>query len=233
MGAKGKDKGGQSEMNPETTARMMEKKLGDRRSGLDPALGNNWSGEGASWEGAAGRLGTSVAQWNEVRAQKRKEVWRIEEGKFRKKMGKLSGAQKAWIKKQRVEAAKVAAPSGLTTTPPGQRIEPRSTPRMTLTKEVERMEAPAKKASRTMFSGAPRSQQQQQHPSTGNGRTAAVIDYEAMMKQEAQLSRFKKGSNSYKVEIWKIRAECGRMAAEATKRAKEEKKRGEGDAYRH
>ena len=49
IGGKGKDKSGQSEMNPDTTARMMEKKLGDKRSGMRPTAGDDWSGEGASW----------------------------------------------------------------------------------------------------------------------------------------------------------------------------------------
>ena len=213
VGVKGKDKGGQSEMNPETTARNMEKRLGDKRSGLNPTLGNEWKGEGASWEGAAGRLGTSVAQWDEVRAKKRmRELRRIEEGKFTKRM-KKSGAQKITERKRRLreEAVSAAAPSGSTTTPPGQRIEPKSTPRMNLTEEVKRMEAPAKKASRTMFSGAPRNQQQQQHPPPENSRPAAIIDYEALMrKQEAQLSRFKKGSNGYKVQWGKLGQNVGR-----------------------
>ena len=138
-----------------------------------------------------------------------------------------TGAQRMKRKRQ----AQETTPSRPAVTTP--RIEPKSTPRMTLTKEVERMEAPAKKTSRMMFSGTPRSQQQQQQPSAGTSRESAVIDYEALMrKQEAQLSRFRKGSNSYKVEVGKIRAECGRMAAEATRKAKEEKKRGEGDVRR-
>ena len=93
---------------------------------------------------------------------------------------------------------------------------------MDLQKEVERNQAPAKKTMRTMYSGVPQHQQQQQQPSQGN------IDYEAMMrKKEAELSRLKKGSNSYKVAVGRIRAECRKMAAEATRRAKEEKKKGD------
>ena len=48
-----------------------------------------------------------------------------------------------------------------------------------------------------------------------------------MRRQEAHLSRFRKGSNAYKVEVGKIRAECGRMAAEATMKEKKEKKEGD------
>ena len=232
IGAMGKDKGGQSEMSRETTARMVESRLKDRRSGTNPTLGNDWSGSGASWEGAAGRLGTSVAQWDAVRSKKRRELRRIEEGKFKGKMARYGAKRRAEkMEKLRKEKAGTAAePSGSTTTPPGHRRGPRATPRMNLAEEVERMQAPAKKTSRTMFSGAPQDQQQQQQPPQGNGRTAAIIDYETMMrKQEAELSRLKKGLNSYKVAVGKIRAECGKMAAEATRRAKEEKKRGEED----
>ena len=90
------------------------------------------------------------------------------------------------------------------------------------------MEAPAKKLSRTIYSGAPQHQQQQQQPSTGKSQPSKFIDYEALMRrQEAHLSRFRKGSNAYKVEVGKIRAECGRMAAEATMKEKKEKKDGD------
>ena len=177
IGVKGKDKGGQSEMNPETTARMMERKLEDKRSGMNPALENDWRGEGASWEGAAGRLRTSVAQWDEMRSKKRRELRRIEEGRFSKKMWKTGAKKRAEkYRKEKGRAEIAAAPSGSTTTPPGQRKEPKSTPRMNLAEEVKRVEAPAKKTSRMMFSGAPRGQQQQHHPSQGNGRTSAIID---------------------------------------------------------
>ena len=88
IGGMGKDKGGQSEMSRETTARMVESRLRERRSGLNPTLGDNWSGEGASWEGAAGRLGTSTALWDAVRCQKRRDLRRMEEGMLKKRMNR-------------------------------------------------------------------------------------------------------------------------------------------------
>ena len=39
-----------------------------------------------------------------------------------------------------------------------------------------------------------------------------------MRRKEAELSKLRKGSNSYKVAVGKMRAECGRMAAEERKR---------------
>ena len=191
VGAMGKDKGGQSEMSRETTARMVESRLRDRRSGTNPTLGDDWSGCGASWEGAAGRLGTSVAQWDEVRAKKRRQLRRIEEGKLKKRMGRKGSKRRADAlrkeggEERRQEGREVAAaPSGSTTTPSGRRMEPRTTPRMDLRKEVERIKAPAKKPFRTMCSRAPQSQQQQQRPPQGNGRPSATINYEAMMREK-------------------------------------------------
>ena len=213
IGAMGKNKGGQSKMSRETTARMVESRLRDRRSGTNPTLGDEWSGAGASWEGAAGRLGTSMAQWDEVRAKKRTELRRVEEGKLKKRMERSGAARRAKKIKRKEEV--VGRQPESTAALPGPRMGPRSTPKMNLEKEVERMKAPAKKASRMMYSGAPQNQQQLQQPSQARSRSSAEIDYEAMMRRkEAELAKLKKGSNAYKVAVGKIRAECGKMAAE-------------------
>ena len=225
-------------MSRETTARMVESRLRERRSGMNPTLGDNWSGEGASWEGAAGRLGTSTAQWDEVRSKKRRDLRRMEEGQLKKRVNRSRAAREAKkAQRKEEEVAKrqsrgAASGSGRREAVGGRlpeskatpRMEQKRTPTMNLQKEVERNEAPAKKKTRTMYSGVPLNQQQQRQPSQGQ------IDYKAMMrKKEAELSRYKKGSNAHKVALGRIRTECGRMAAEARKRAIEEREKGEVD----
>ena len=98
---------------------------------------------------------------------------------------------------------------------------PKETPRMNLEEVVARKRAPAKKPSRN-FGGVPQNRQQQQQPKQRQSEDLR-INYEVLMREEAKLKKFKKGSVQWKIEIGKIRAEMGKIAAEMAKPAREKR----------
>ena len=60
------------------TLRKEEKRQDARRSGMNPGL------EGP-YEGAAGRHGVEIIQWDDLTKEKRRDLTRASEGKFKKK----------------------------------------------------------------------------------------------------------------------------------------------------